>query len=203
MAQNPTPQHRLYDILKGMKEVAKITLNKNAEITTDFQAQTPEDAKSDDAPTDDNIPLRKISGSNEIIVAPKYIKEMTEFFHKHALLDMYTAPCFFNNDACDMTLYVIPRVMRPLNEQPFVKDIIAVTIQYNDTIVAIAEYNTIDERAASHFQQDIENLTPPYYRSDTQQHSLHDALKEKFPGLFLHEMPVFLDEDRKEPPHAL
>lgn len=211
MAHNPTPQHRLHDILKGMREVAKITFNKNAEITTDFQAQTPEDSNTpDETPTDDKIPLRKISGNNEIIVAPEYIQEMTEFFQHHSLLDMYTAPCFFNNDACDMTLYVFPRVMYPLAEQPLVKDIIAVTIQYNGTIVAVAEYNTMDERAANRFQKDIEELTPQYYRSNTQQHSLRDALQAKFPGLVDYnfglgnnEPPVFLDEDRKELPHAL
>lgn len=215
MAQNPTPQHRLHDILKGMKEVAKITFNKNAEIITDFQAQTPEDSnKPDESPTDDKIPLRKISGNNELIVAPEYIQEMATFFKHHSLLDMYIAPCFFNNDACDMTLYVFPRVMRPLNEQPFVKDVIAVTIQYNGTIVAVAEYNTMDERAINRFQKDIEELTPQYYRSNIQQqqqqHSLRDALQAKFPGLVnptlgldSTEQPVFLDEDRKEPPHAL
>lgn len=206
MAHNPTPQQRLHEILKGMKEVAKITFNKNAEITTDFHAQTPEDStQPDETPTEDVIPLRKISGNNELIIAPEYMQEMTSFFQKHALLDMYTAPCFFNNDACDMTLYVFPRVMRPLNEQPFVKDVIAATVQYNGRIVAVAEYNTIDERAANRFQQDIESLTPQYYRSaEAEHHSLRDALLEKFPGLVIPEQPVFLDEDNgKEPPHAL
>ena len=92
-------------------------------------------------------------------------------------------------------------------EQPFVKDIIAVTIQYNGTIVAMAEYNTMDDKAAEHFKKDINDLTPEYYRSNhnnNPQHSLRDALLAKFPGLVVPEEPVFLEQDiGKESPHAI
>lgn len=209
MAQ--TPQQRLQQILKGMKEVAAFTFNKNADIATNFQPQTPETSgKADETPTDETPPLRKISGNNELIIAPEYVQEMSNFFHNHSILDMYTAPCFFNNDACDMTLYVIPRVMRPLAEQPFVKDVIAVTIQYNGDILAMAEYNTMDKNAVKSFQRDIENLTPQSYRNNPQQqHSLYEALQAQFPGgvmlpnLQNPEHNMFPDEDRKESPHAL
>lgn len=193
-------------ILRGMREVARVTFTKKP-VETNFTPQKPDlSKKPDNTPKDDNIPLRKISGSNELIVAPEYVQEMVDFFKEHAVLDSYTAPCFFNNDSCDINLCVFPRIMRPLEEQPFVKDIIAVTVRYNGTIVAMAEYNTMDARAATQFQRDIDELTPAYYRNNSQDNtqSLKDALLAKFPGLVVPEEPVFLDDTPgKESQHAL
>ena len=210
MAQNTDAKSNLAVLARGMREVARVTFTKKP-IETDFTPQSPDNAKKPEAsPKDDKIPLRRISGNNELIIAPEYMPELVAFFAEHAILDSKTVPCFFNNDSCDFTLCVFPRIMRPLEEQPFVKDIIAVAIYdaHSKSMVANAEYNTMNANAAKEFQRDMEALTPAYYRStsDAPQHSLRDALMAKFPGLVVPEEPIFLeaDETRKEPAsHAL
>ncbi len=208
MAQNKNTNSNVAAVLRGMREVARVTFTKKP-VETDFMPEKPDLSKKPEetATTDDKVPLRKISGNNELIVAPEYIPDMVRFFGEHAIFDSLAVPCYFNNDSCDLTLCVFPRIMRPPMEQPFVKDIIAVTIQYNGTIVAMAEYNTMDDKAAEHFKKDINDLTPEYYRSNhnnNPQHSLRDALLAKFPGLVVPEEPVFLEQDiGKESPHAI
>lgn len=201
-------QSNLTTVLRGLREVARVTFTQKP-VETNFHPQKPSNEKrADEAPADDKIPLRKFGEQNELILAPEYLRDMKEFFANHAILDTYTAPCYFNNDTCDMTLCVFPRIMRPLYEQPFVKDIISITIRYDNTVVAMAEYNTADEKAVERFENDIAALTPEYYRNNTaeQQHSLRDALLAKFPGLVIPEEPVFLEPDEplgKEQPHAI
>lgn len=205
MAQHKNTNSNVAAVLRGIREVARVTFTKKP-VETDFTPEKPDlSKKPEETPTDDKVPLRKIGGNNELIIAPEYIPDLMQFFSKHAILDSHSVPCYFNNDSCDLTLFVFPRIMRPSAEQPFVKDIIAVTVQYNGTIVAMAEYNTMDAKAAEHFKQDVHDLTPEYYRStNNSQHSLRDALLAKFPGLVVPEEPVFLEQDiGKESPHAI
>jgi hypothetical protein len=205
MAQNNDAKGNLAVLMRGMKEVARVTFTKQP-IETNFTPQSPDNTKKPEAtPKDDKIPLRRISGSNELIIAPEYMPELVAFFSEHTIQDNKTVPCFFNNDSCDFTLCVFPRIMRPLEEQPFVKDIISVSIYdlHSGTMVANAEYNTMNPNAAKEFQRDMDALTPAYYRStsDAPQHSLRDALMAKFPGLVVPEEPIFLEENEvgKEP----
>ena len=210
MAKDNNAKSNVATLMRGMREVARVTFTKKP-IETDFTPQTPDQTKKPDAtPKDDKIPLRKISGSNELIIAPEYIPELVNFFNEHTILDSKTVPCYFNNDSCDFTLCVFPRIMRPLEEQPFVKDIIAVSVYdlHSGSMLANAEYNTMNPNAVKEFQRDIEALTPAYYRNtpDIQQHSLRDALMAKFPGLVVPEEPIFLESDEpgKEPnTHAI
>ncbi len=214
MAQKTEPQGNLANVMRGMREVAKVTFTKKP-IETDFTPQTPDTTKKPDpTPTDTQIPLRKISGSNELIIAPEYMPELTTFFDEHTVTDSLTVPCYFNNDSCDLVLCVFPRIMRPSETPAFVKDIIAMNIypatgntEFRSTPVGTAEYNLTNPNALREFKQDIESLTPAYYRNNqTEQHSLRDALMAKFPGLVVPQEPPAFDENLpgKEPPtHAI
>lgn len=214
MAQKTETQGNLANVMRGMREVAKVTFTKKP-IETDFTPQTPDTTKKPDpTPTDTQIPLRKISGSNELIVAPEYMPDLTKFFNEHSVADSISVPCYFNNDSCDLVLCVFPRVMRPVESAAFVKDIVAMNIypatgdaEFRGMPVGTAEYSLTNPNALREFKQDIESLTPAYYRNNqTEQRSLRDALMAKFPGLVVPHENISLENDApgKEPTtHAL
>ena len=109
---------------------------------------------------------------------------------------------------------VFPRIMRPSETPAFVKDIIAVNIypatgnaDIGRTPLGTAEYSLANPNALRDFEQDVQNLTPAYYRNNREeQHSLRDALMAKFPGLVVPQENIFLEDEApgKEPTtHAL
>ena len=176
-------------IIRGLKAVAQVTFTKKP-IETDFKAETPENnQKKETTQSDDNVPLRKIGTANELIITHPDLREMDAFFTNHAILDAYSTSCLFNNESCEINLCVFPRIIRPAHEQPFVKDVIAVTIWQNNTLLAMAEYNTVNANASREFREDVLNLMPEYYRHENRRTPVEMA-ESKFPGVVFPDAPM-------------
>lgn len=201
-------RQRLSSILRGLKEVVAITLTKK-NIETDFKPQ-PQPPKQDDSNTQSHaeIELAHIPDGNELIIAPEYVNEMKDFIKNHHTLDILSVPCFYNNETCEAVMCVFPRIMRPIDERPFVKDIVALAIKNESSYATLAEYNTLYPNVVESFEDDIARLTPESYRNNRSQiASTAEMLRRAFPHLHIPHVidetppsvvqPEFLENDTK------
>ena len=189
---------RMSTVFRGMREVARVVFT-DKEVVTNFTPQKPSTPapKQESSSSDEKGPSRKIQGNNELIVAPEYIQEMKQFFSAHTVLSSYTAPCYFNNDSCNINLHAFPRLHLQSGVHPTIKDVIVATISYEDDIIAAAEYSVTDEKVVDKFLQDIDMLTPECYRSshDSTPRSFKDELLSRFPGMTVFDEPDFPEPD--------
>ena len=191
---NQPSRNNLKTILRGLKEVVRITIAKKPPQTQITVEPMPDDKENkSEQESDKTVQLSKIPDGNELIIAPEYLKEMRHFFNNHAILDTYQAPCYYNNDSCDAVLCVFPRIVRPVDKHNMVvKDVISMTIEYRGKILAISEYNTHDN-AVEQFNNDITRLTPKYYQSIEQVSNTYQNFRQKFPDAypFIPDDPIF------------
>lgn len=205
MANTRPSRNNLKTILRGLKEVARITIAKKPPQTKLTTEPMPEGKKETaEQGSDEKVPLAKIPDGNELIIAPEYLEEMHQFFNSHAILDTYRAPCYYNNDSCDAVLCVFPRIVRPTDKQIMIKDVISMTIEYDGKIVAMAEYHTHNNNAIDEFNKDIERLTPSYYQSISQTNDIYKEFRQRFPDSYpsIPDDPIFhvpnYQNDREE-----
>jgi hypothetical protein len=194
MSNKKSPQNNMKTILRGLKEVARITLAKKPPQTNLHTEAMPEEKKDNaEQGSDEKVRLARIQDGNELIIAPEYLEEMRQFFNNHAILDTYRAPCYYNNDSCDAVLCVFPRIVRPTDKQMVVKDVISMTIEYNGTIVAMSEYHQHNSDSVEQFNSDIARLTPKYYQSIEQVTNAYQDFRNKFPDAYpsLPDDPIF------------
>lgn len=195
-------RQRLSSIMRGFKEVVAITLTRK-DIETDFQPlPKPPQTSEAEAQSNAEIELARIPDGNELIIAPEYIEDMKSFIKNHHTLDTISVPCFYNNDTCTAIMCVFPRVLRPVDERPFVKDVVALAVKSDKSYVALSEYNTIYPDVVEMFSEDIERLLPASYRDNTSTLATADILRATFPNLNIPTEvtpPFFLEDDGEIP----
>lgn len=196
MAQKQGKRSNVAIILRGFKEVLRVTFTSKP-IETDFTITKPDanTPKQEENPVDDKNHLRRINSQNELIIAPEYLQEMKDFIGTHQTpISVYTAPCYYNNDACELSLCVFPMVIRNPNEQPVVQSLVVMQIDYGKTTVAVADFNVSRANAVRDFEAHIKDLTPLYYQQDRAQ-TFENALHSLFPDLSAPPDPIFLEAE--------
>lgn len=191
---NQPSRNSLKTILRGLKEVVRITIAKKPPQTQITVEPIPDEKKDkSEQESDKTVQLSRIPDDNELIIAPEYLEDMRHFFNNHAILDTYRAPCYYNNDSCDAVLCVFPRIVRPVDKHMVVKDVISMTIEYGGSILAMSEYNTHNNNAVEQFNNDITRLTPKYYQSIEQVTNTYQAFRQKFPDAYplIPDDPIF------------
>ncbi len=196
------------DVLRGLREVVRITLDKPIETTFSPQ-DVPPAPKTEDKPSEE-APLSKFGEGNSLILAHEYIEEVRSFLGQHSILDTCSVPCYYNNDSCNLNIYTLPRLSKTADTTPIVKPIVTLVVTYGEEQMAIAEYNAKEDNFIEVAMRDIDKLLPKQYRDpDEISMKARNSFVQRFPEFDFESStfqppifqpptdPIFLDENEK------
>ncbi len=152
-------RQRLSLLWSGFRSVATVIFT-NKDIVTEFNpSPTSSNTQTEDEQSETAISLSHIPEENTLEIEPTNLNKLKEFITNYHILDSVSVPCIYNASPCEAEMSVFPRIMRPVNERPFIAHIISLAIN-DGTYIARAEYNTTNPNVINAFEADIAKMKP-------------------------------------------